>query len=543
MANEIIPYHKMSVLIIEDLAEMRSTMKSMLAALGVQTMETVNNGEEALAKMRLKTYNIVFSDYELGRGKDGQQILEEARYSSLVPASTTYIVVSAAQTADMVMGVLEYEPDGYIAKPVTLDILRTRLNRIVRTKSIYKDINRYIDKKDISGALEACNRLALEKPKFALPAYRIKGKLLIQSNRLDEAKEMYETVMGIKKVAWAVLGMGKVEYLQGNYDSARALLESLANTNRKFVEAFDWLAKTLEAQGQYKAAQQVLNQAIEESPKSVLRQQELARLAELNADGDTMYKASRKAYALSKNSVFRNADGLIRYALSLQPTIRHGSGRDQKLALKDVSNIIETVRTEFELNFKEIIRCAIVEALSMSNSGNKEAGKLALDAALSMAAEPDVKLDTDIRLDLFSAQLICEEDENKALAEGEKLLQEIGQQHRLQSRYYAILDIYYVGKPKRLELLEERGTDLLERKLYEDAHQILSKALRLDSENIELKFKSLKAVVNLYKSGQKSSENLEYGNQLFRSLEHIGEKDPHFSTLEKLRLQWNEHNN
>ena len=267
MALDLIPYHKKNVLIIEDLAEMRSSMKSMLANMGVQQMETVNNGEEALAKLALNQYDIVFSDYELGRGKDGQQILEEVRYSGPIPAATVYIMVTAAQTVEMVMGALEFEPDGYITKPVTLEILRTRLNRIIRTKDVYREINRAIDKNDINGALEACNRLAVEKPKLALPAYRIKGKLLLGEKRYEEARDIYDTVLGIKRVAWAVLGMGKVEYFSGNYEAAQELLESLAKTKSKYVEAFDWLSKVLEAQGKFKAAQQVLQQAVEESPK------------------------------------------------------------------------------------------------------------------------------------------------------------------------------------------------------------------------------------------------------------------------------------
>ena len=81
MALDVIPYHKMKVLVIEDLAEMRSSMKSMLGNMGVADIETCNNGEEALKKMGKEHYDIVFSDYELGRGKDGQQILEDAGFS------------------------------------------------------------------------------------------------------------------------------------------------------------------------------------------------------------------------------------------------------------------------------------------------------------------------------------------------------------------------------------------------------------------------------------------------------------------------------
>ena len=54
-------------------------MKSMLGNMGVQNVETINSGEEALNKLRSNHYDIIFSDYELGRGKDGQQVLEECR--------------------------------------------------------------------------------------------------------------------------------------------------------------------------------------------------------------------------------------------------------------------------------------------------------------------------------------------------------------------------------------------------------------------------------------------------------------------------------
>jgi len=300
MALELIPYHKKRVLIIEDMAEMRTSLKSMLNNMGVNLMETVGNGEEAIIKLSYNNYDIVFSDYELGRGKDGQQVLEEMKASGKMPASTAYIMVTAAQTVEMVMGALEYEPDGYIAKPVTLDILRTRLNRIIRTKEVYREINQFIDRKDINGALEACNRLAVERPKFALPAYRIKGKLLLNEERYEEARDIYDTVLGIKRVAWAVLGMGKVEFQQGNYEAAQKLLEGLTRTKAKYVEASDWLAKALEAQGKYKAAQQVLEQAVEQSPKAIRRQQALARLADLNGDADVMFKASKKASILTK---------------------------------------------------------------------------------------------------------------------------------------------------------------------------------------------------------------------------------------------------
>lgn len=541
MALDLIPYHKKKVLIIEDLAEMRSTMKSMLASLGVQSMETVNNGEDALAKLAFNQYDIIFSDYELGRGKDGQQILEEVRHSNLIPASTVYILVTAAQTVEMVMGALEFEPDGYITKPVTLEILRTRLNRIIRTKDVYQDINKAIDRKDINGALEACNRLAVENPKFALPAYRIKGKLLLNENRIDEARDIYDTVLGIKRVAWAMLGMGKVLYLQGQHDEAQKLLEALANTKAQYVEAFDWLAKVLEAQGKIKAAQAVLDKAVETSPKSVLRQQELARLAELNGDTDTLYKACRKAHSLAKNSVFRSADILIRYAKSMQPKIKHGSMRDQKLATSEAMSLLEQAKTEFPLNIQQTFKSALVEAQTLFNSGREVEGKLAYRAALSMVKDESV-LTLDDKLDLFTVKLQFE-DEPSAMAYGNGLLKQFASNRRLQTNYYRILDFHLSKRPaERAELLRKRGQELLERDEFEEAFELLYKAARIDVSDIDSQLLALRAVIGLYRQGGRSTEILGMANELFKALEGMNASDPRYPTLEKLRLQWAEQN-
>lgn len=537
MALDLIPYHKKNVLIIEDLAEMRSSMKSMLANMGVQQMETVNNGEEALAKMAMNTYHIVFSDYELGRGKDGQQILEEVRHSSLIPATTVYIMVTAAQTIEMVMGALEYEPDGYITKPVTLEILRTRLNRIIRTKEVYREINRAIDKKDINGALEACNRLALEKPKFALPAYRIKGKLLINENRFDEAKDIYETVLGIKRVAWAMLGMGKVEYHQGNYAEAQTLLESLANTKAQYVEAFDWLSKVLEAQNKLSAAQQVLQQAVAESPKSIVRQQELARLAELNGDMEVMYKACRKASGLSKNSVFRNAENQIRYAKALQPRIKHGSMRDQKMAINESFALLESTKTEFHLELPQMIKCGLIEAQTLFNSGKAEDGKTAYSEAYAMIPDESA-LSLDEQLDVFVTKLLFEEEAD-IKTYGDALLKRIGSNRRLQTKYYNILDFHLTKQPEqRMALLRQRSSELLNLKDYEEAYELLYKATRLPCADVDCQLDALRAVVNLYKEGTRTTDYLNQANELFSLLQSMDSGDPRYPTLEKLRLQW-----
>ncbi|MCG8315689.1 MAG: response regulator [Pseudomonadales bacterium] len=537
MALDVIPYHKMKVLVIEDLAEMRSSMKSMLSNMGIQDINTVNNGEDALKAINKEDYDIVLSDYELGRGKDGQQILEEVRYSKLIRASCVYILVTAAQTVEMVMGALEFEPDGYIVKPVTLDLLRTRLNRIVRTKDIYKEINKALDKRNIDGALDACNRLAIQKPKFALPAYRIKGRILLDEKRWEEAKDLYDTVLGIKRVAWAVLGMGKVHYHLDEFDDAKTLLEGLANTNSKYVEAQDWLAKVLEAQGKYKAAQKVLEAAVDESPKSCIRQQELGRVAELNGDPTVMRKACRKAISLGKNSVFARPEPFIGLAKSLQVTIKSGSMRDSKLATQEAMNNIETARSDFELSALQNLKCALVEAETLFNSKNEAEGQLAYKLALHLIDDSG-SLTIDDQIDVFSSRLLFENATEIETAK-QKLLDEIGENNRLQTKFFRVIENSLSNKPaERLDMMKGRARELMERDDIEDALELLLRAESLPGAEDETRLMLFHALVSRFEKGRAETSLLEKGDELAEVLGKIPQDNPMFPSIEKYQQRW-----
>ena len=64
------------VLIVDDLVEARSAMKSMMAMLGAENVETARDGREATDMITERDYDLVLSDYNLGKGKDGQQVPE-----------------------------------------------------------------------------------------------------------------------------------------------------------------------------------------------------------------------------------------------------------------------------------------------------------------------------------------------------------------------------------------------------------------------------------------------------------------------------------
>lgn len=124
-----------TILVVDDFPEMRSMLRSMLAMYGADTIEQARNGEEAIGRMQARRFEIVLCDYNLGEGKDGQQVLEDAKRRDLLPYDTTFVMVTAENTPEMVMGALEYQPDAYLYRinelGYTLNVVENDVEEVV----------------------------------------------------------------------------------------------------------------------------------------------------------------------------------------------------------------------------------------------------------------------------------------------------------------------------------------------------------------------------------------------------------------------------
>ena len=359
------------VLVIEDHAEMRSSVRSMINRYGCDNVAIVRNGEEAIKQLNAEQYDLILSDYELGRGVDGQQILEEARKENLVKNSAVYIMITAAQTMDMVMGAIEYHPDGYLAKPITYDTLCARINKIIKFKAHFFSIHSAMDANNSEKAINECDRLIVSEPKLLMPTLRIKGKLLFDSDDVQRAHDLYSQVLFNRKSPWAVLGLCKCLYEKNQFDDAIRMLNEIINENPYYIECYDLLAKMYVKSKDPVAAQQILEQAVAYSPKIADRQSMLCEVATENEDWDVVTQAGRKAIANSKFTRFKNPKNYLNLVQGLQNFLKNGSLRDKSQAVIEANNCIETLKA----NFSEpdiVARTEIAETKIEISLGNKE---------------------------------------------------------------------------------------------------------------------------------------------------------------------------
>lgn len=149
-------------LLIEDMAEARIMQRKMLTDFGFTSIDIAMKAETAIELLRSKSFDVILSDYNLGKGKDGQQLLEEVRHSALIPNTATYLMVTAETSIEMVMGAIEYQPDGYVTKPFSQAMLQRRLNKLLETKERLYKVNLALDNKEHETAVSEA-KIVMEK--------------------------------------------------------------------------------------------------------------------------------------------------------------------------------------------------------------------------------------------------------------------------------------------------------------------------------------------------------------------------------------------
>ena len=161
-------YRHQKMLIIDDFAEFRISLKGMVQQLGVLEIDMAASGEIALEKCQMVRYDIILSDYNLGEGKDGQQVLEELIHRDLLKPTTVYVMITAENTTEMVMGALEHTPDSYLTKPFTKALLKSRLDKLLAKKIALAKVNKAITAKDYGKAIKQCDLLITAGSKYSM---------------------------------------------------------------------------------------------------------------------------------------------------------------------------------------------------------------------------------------------------------------------------------------------------------------------------------------------------------------------------------------
>lgn len=366
-----------SFLIIDDFQGMCSMLREMLRTFGTKNIDTVTNGKEAIACLEKNRYDVVLCDYNLGSGKNGQHILEEAKYRGLIGFATAWIIITAEKTADLVFGAAEYMPDDYIIKPFNEATMKSRLEKVLARKEMLVDIEKAAYEKDYDHTIALCDKALASSKTNATELQRIKTSTLLTMGRYDRAQQEFELILAKRDIPWAKAGLGKTAFYKGEHARAQQLFREVINENPAYLEAHDWLAKSYEAAGELEEAQHALARCTELSPNSVIRQKNLGELALKRGDLETAEKAFRKTIKLGQFSVYKTPDAYLGLAKICS---ENDNPAEALQILKDTCKEFESAETS--------LHAKVVEGMVYSKVGDLvNAGKISREVAELVKAD------------------------------------------------------------------------------------------------------------------------------------------------------------
>ncbi|MDL2356681.1 MAG: response regulator [Pseudomonadota bacterium] len=379
----------LSALIIEPHAGMRQNIHSMLTLCGLTKIDHAGSSNNAVRHLTLKSFDLVLCEYDLEGGQDGQQLLEDLRHHKLISLSTMFFMVTAEGAYTKVISAAELAPTDYILKPFTADLLLERIARALQRRNVFMPVYQFMEVGNQRDAIAACIEGFKAHPRYAIDFLRLRAELHMFLGEPAEAEPIYQMLFDSKAIAWARLGLAKTLFMRERYFEAQDMLETLVDSNKKFVDAYDWLAKTHAAVGQMEKSQAVLAEAVAVSPHAVRRLRKLGELALETGDTDTAEKVLKQVVSKAKYSEFRDPEDHVKL---VQTLVRKGDPVQAAAVIRDLDKSMGGQKNT-------AVCSAISSAMVHEYTGNEVRLNESLTAALSGAKE-SLGLSADMKMEL-----------------------------------------------------------------------------------------------------------------------------------------------
>lgn len=378
-------FDRISVLIVDDMRDMRMNLRAILESLHVSKIVEAKSGDEALEQLQRHPVDVVLCDHNMGDGRNGQQTLEEARGRALLKLGAAWIMVTAEQMQEQVLGVVENAPDDYLVKPLGKALLHQRLERAVLRKRTLAPVEAALAAFDFKGAVQACDDLIARAPALRAELLRLKVRALLELEAFDEAADLCFEILTERDYPWALIALGRARLGVGSMRDARRFLGQAVQKQALAMEAYDSLAAIETAAGNHAAAKEILQQALALSPLSVPRQQALGDCASRDGDHAEAEKAYARAVRMGKDSCLARPEDAACLAMA---TFKH-SGPDAAMkVVQEISRRNPRQRVGQSVDWRRLT----VQARLAAAMGQQAEAAAALSAALA-AYRRDVEHD------------------------------------------------------------------------------------------------------------------------------------------------------
>lgn len=475
------------ILVVDDFAGFRRTINTMLHSLGAKDIDQAGNATEAINRCIENSYNIIFCDYNLGDGQDGQQILEDLHQRALLMKGTLFLMVTAETTKAQVMGAIEYRPDAYLTKPFTNEQLGQRLKRLLIKNAALNKIYLAMNAGEISKAVGLCEEVMLEAPNLKFSCLRLKSELLEQLKQFQQVTALYNDVIKQQPVLWAMLGIGRIKFLEGDIEGALDHFQAIRETFPTQVSVLDWIAKCQNELGDTQNAEDTLKEAISISPKSVSRQANLGEVAASLNNHELAQKAFAKTIHEGNYSCMLKPQHFEHYYNNTREVASKLSPREKSRLMAEADQVHKKMERAYRKDPGAMATNLSAAALLYSSVGNKDKTSGILSRLNKALDDPNCKITSD-QAESIGMHLQTFQQENS----NEKMLNQISSR---------LDDIKEDIKTRKEKVVKEEDITVVAKKINAEGMLLAKQGLPLDAlykfrEAIKIKPDNVNYILN-----------------------------------------------
>ena len=270
MVEEILSskyFKKGYVLVVDDIPNIRKTIRNMLRQLGTTDVREADDGDTAIKLLGTSsdTCKFVLLDWNMPR-MPGIHVAREIR------ADETYqdlpiLMITAETYKDQIAKAGEIGINGYIIKPFNAKILNERILGIMEARTNPPDYVKLIKA----------------------------GETLVAQGKYDIAIQVFEQSLNLNESARVFVNIGQAAEKKGDFRSAEENYRKAAEKNPQYLKAHIAAANLNMKTGNEKAALEALEKASDISPNNPVRQMNLGKIYLKNGDSEQADKAFSKA--------------------------------------------------------------------------------------------------------------------------------------------------------------------------------------------------------------------------------------------------------
>ncbi|MBI5814366.1 MAG: tetratricopeptide repeat protein [Nitrospinae bacterium] len=244
-------FKDMTVLVVDDMFNMRRTIKNMLRHIGFESVIEAESGQRAweIISSTPKKIDMVVSDWNMPE-LPGLELLRRVRDSAR-HRDTPFIIITAEVSEAKIVQAAETEVDGYLIKPFVAKALEEKINAIFDNRENPPPFEKYL---------------------------RV-GDNAQEAKEYDKAIEAFKEALRIRPdSARARCAIGEAYKLKGNMAEAEKWLAEAIRTNPQYTKAYESMSQVYEAAGKPDLAVKTLEKAAEISPNNPERSLEIGKL-------------------------------------------------------------------------------------------------------------------------------------------------------------------------------------------------------------------------------------------------------------------------